>query len=121
MTSPTSSVLYAAAKEIGAVCNDENIAFLACKAKDENPSACLDKGEAVQACALGVLKSAMASCEKTFEEYANCLDNRISEEYMFERCRSQETAFTQCRVDVKANSSHVGAAPNEGAAQAAEK
>lgn len=97
----TSSVLYAAAKEIDAACKSENRQFLACKANDEEPSACLDKGEAVQACALRVLKSAMATCEETFQKYASCLDNQISEEYMFERCRKEEGAFKECRAEAK--------------------
>lgn len=100
----TSSVLYAAAKEIGAACTVENRNFLNCKAQDEDPSACLDKGEAVQACALGVLKMAMATCETTFQKYATCLDNQISEEYMFERCRQSEKAFTECRAAAKSSS-----------------
>lgn len=97
----TSSVLYAAAKEIGSTCDDQNRAFLLCKASDQDPAACLDKGEAVQACALGVLKSAMAMCEDTFQKYATCLDSQISQEYMFERCRKHEDAFTECRANAK--------------------
>lgn len=97
----TSSVLYAAAKEIGVTCDAENRRFLECKAKDEEPSACLDKGEAVQACTLGVLKAAIATCEQTFQTYASCIDSQISEEYMFERCRKQEHAFAKCRQEAK--------------------
>lgn len=95
----TSSVLYAAAKEIGATCDAQNRRYLECKAKDEEPSACLDKGQAVQACALGVLKAAMQTCEQTFQSYVSCIDSQISEEYMFDRCRKQENAFVKCRQD----------------------
>lgn len=109
----TSSVLYAAAKEIGATCDEENRSFLKCKAEDEEPSACLDKGEAVQACALGVLKSAMATCQETFQSYADCIDRQISEEYMFERCRKEENAFVDCRNAAKSQTSVVAAATSE--------
>lgn len=109
----TSSVLYAAAKEIGATCDAQNRAFLKCKMADEDPAACLDKGEAVQSCALGVLKSAMATCEKAFQTYATCLDNQISQEYMFERCRKQEHAFAECRQKAKGAAPVVAAAPSE--------
>lgn len=37
----TSAVLYAAARELARVCGRVNADFLACKAKDENPAACL--------------------------------------------------------------------------------
>lgn len=106
----TSSVLYAAAKEIGATCETENRNFFKCKAANEDPEACLDKGEAVQACALGVLKSAMATCEQTFQKYSTCLDNQVSEEYMFERCRKDENAFAACRAAAKSAPSAVVAA-----------
>lgn len=112
----TSSVLYAASKEIGSTCEPQNRAFLECKAADDEPSACLDKGQAVQECALGILKSAMATCEDTFTKYASCIDRQISEEYMFERCRKQETAFVECRSSVAKDSSSnsvVAAAPVE--------
>lgn len=112
----TSSVLYAAAKEIGSRCESQNRAFLECKAADENPAACLEKGEAVQACALGVLKSAMATCESTFQKYASCLDLQISQEYLFERCRKEEKAFYDCRAgaqDKPTNSSVKAASAKE--------
>lgn len=112
----TSSVLYAAAKEIGSRCESQNRAYLECKAADENPAACLKKGEAVQACALGVLKSAMATCESTFQKYASCLDMQISQEYLFERCRKEEKAFYDCRAgarDKPTNSSVKAASAKE--------
>lgn len=99
----TSSVLYAAAKEIGTACDAQNRAFCACKAVDEDPAVCLAKGEAVQQCALRVLKQAMATCESTFQKYATCLDSQVSQEYMFERCRKQEHAFTECRAGANAS------------------
>lgn len=108
----TSSVLYACAKQIGATCESVNRAFIECKAADEEPSACLDKGEAVQACALGVLKSAMETCQNSFQEYANCLDRQISEEYMFDRCRKEEHSFRDCRAAAN-NSSVVAPAVSE--------
>lgn len=82
--------------------------------EDEDPAACLDKGEAVQACVLDVLKSAMATCEETFQSYANCIDKQISQEYMFERCRKQEHAFVDCRTEAKSQTSVVAATAKEG-------
>lgn len=96
-----SSVLYAAAKEIGAVCDAENRAFLACKGRDEDPSACLEAGGFVQDCALGVLKSAMRSCGEALASYASCLDRQSSQEYMYDRCRAEEGAFRACRLSEK--------------------
>lgn len=110
----TSSVLYAAGKEIGATCDAENRSFLKCKMVDEDPAACLDKGEAVKSCVLGVLKSAMATCEETFQSYATCLDKQISQEYMFERCRKEEHAFFDCRTEAKSQTSVVAATAKEG-------
>jgi NADH dehydrogenase (ubiquinone) 1 alpha subcomplex subunit 8 len=92
-----SSALYAAAREIGSTCEAQNRQFLACKARDENPEACMAVGAKVQDCALDVLKSAMATCGDTFASYASCLDKQISQEYMFERCRSKENEFRECR------------------------
>lgn len=97
----TSSVLYAAAKEIGTTCETINRDFLKCKAADDEPSACLAQGDEAQACALAVLKTAMTSCEKSFQQYATCLDNQISQEYMFERCRKEEGAFVECRKEAR--------------------
>uniref|UniRef100_A0A803MM03 Uncharacterized protein n=1 Tax=Chenopodium quinoa TaxID=63459 RepID=A0A803MM03_CHEQI len=47
---PTSAVLMAASKHISTRCRDENIAFLKCKKKDQNPEKCLDKGQQVTRC-----------------------------------------------------------------------
>lgn len=109
----TSSVLYAAAKEIGVTCDAVNRDFLQCKVADEDPAACLDKGEVVQACALGVLKSAMETCKESFQAYADCIDSQISEEYMFERCRKEEHTFANCRSAAKGENSVVAAATTE--------
>jgi NADH dehydrogenase (ubiquinone) 1 alpha subcomplex subunit 8 len=100
-----SSVLYAAAKEIGSMCEAQNRKFLACKTRDENPEACLAEGAQVQDCALAVLKSAMEKCGDSFASYASCLDKQISEEYMFERCRAKESKFRECRHGGDAGSS----------------
>lgn len=109
----SSSVLYAVGKEIGASCQLQNRAFLKCKAEDADPEACLDKGDAVQECALCVLKSAMATCETTFQKYASCLDKQISEEYMFERCRREEKKFNECRSGAKQSSTTAASSTSE--------
>lgn len=98
-----SSVLYAAAKEIGAACESENIDFTKCKQKDNDPHACLEAGARVQDCALGVLKSAMTTCGEALSSYASCIDRQISQEYMFDRCRAEEAVFHDCRAMSAAN------------------
>lgn len=117
--SAKSSVLYAAAKEIGAHCATENDAFLRCKANDENPEVCLAEGERVQTCALGVLKSAMETCGDAFQQYADCLDKQISQEYMFERCRKPEAAFVECRSLTAQSSYDAASAPPKNSVVAA--
>ncbi|OIV89876.1 hypothetical protein TanjilG_18596 [Lupinus angustifolius] len=51
---PTSSVLMAASKHIGIRCHSENLEFLKCKKKDQNPEKCLEQGRQVTRCALGL-------------------------------------------------------------------
>lgn len=114
--SSKSNVLYAAAKEIGAICDAENREFMACKAGDENPAACLDAGAKVQDCALGVLTSAMETCGDALSAYAACLDKQISEEYMFDRCRAAENAFKACRQQSQSSASVVANNPLENSA-----
>lgn len=108
-----SHVLYAVAKEIGQSCANENRAFFECKERDESPEACLEEGGRVQECALGVLKSAMATCEEELSAYSSCLDMQISEEYMFERCRTFEHSFRDCRSRSSGKSDVVAAKPAE--------
>lgn len=51
---PTSAVLMASSKHIGLRCHSENLEFLKCKKKDQNPEKCLDKGRDVTRCVLGL-------------------------------------------------------------------
>ncbi|KDP40046.1 hypothetical protein JCGZ_02044 [Jatropha curcas] len=51
---PTSAVLMASSRHIGTRCYEENVAFLKCKKKDPNPEKCLDKGQQVTRCVLGL-------------------------------------------------------------------
>jgi NADH dehydrogenase (ubiquinone) 1 alpha subcomplex subunit 8 len=113
-----SSVLYAAAKEIGAACDAENREFLACKARDEDPAACLEAGGRVQDCALDVLKSAMASCGDALSSYASCLDRQVSQEYMYDRCRAEERSFKACRQQSASAAAVVAANPCEAGKEA---
>lgn len=54
---PTSAVLMAASRHIGLRCEAENLEFLRCKKKDPNPEKCLDKGQQVTRCVLGLYVS----------------------------------------------------------------
>lgn len=51
-TPPKGAVLMSASKYIARSCKDVNKAFMECKAKDLDPSACLKEGEAVTECLL---------------------------------------------------------------------
>ncbi|XP_043807237.1 NADH dehydrogenase [ubiquinone] 1 alpha subcomplex subunit 8-B isoform X1 [Manihot esculenta] len=51
---PTSAVLTASSKHISTRCLQENVSFLKCKKKDANPEKCLDKGQEVTRCVLGL-------------------------------------------------------------------
>eukprot|EP00871_Galdieria_phlegrea_P005521 jgi/Galph1/5970/GphlegSOOS_G4614.1 len=99
----TSSVLYAAAKEIGRRCSKENRAFLECKNKEENPEECLKEGENVTNCVLQLLKEFNATCPKEFEEYSACLDRQSSQLYLFDRCRKFERQLVSCRAGFEEN------------------
>lgn len=62
----TSAVLYAAARELSRVCGRVNAEFLACKAKDGNPAACLAEvglgGPAAAILATGLVPSWRGGC-----------------------------------------------------------
>ncbi len=51
---PTSAVLFAISKLIATSCGKQNRAFVECKAKDPNPEACLDAGDAVTDCVVAL-------------------------------------------------------------------
>ncbi|KAF4362437.1 hypothetical protein G4B88_002066, partial [Cannabis sativa] len=51
---PTSAVLMASSKQIAFKCQAENVAFLKCKKNDPNTEKCLDKGQQVTRCVLGL-------------------------------------------------------------------
>jgi len=92
-----SAVLYAAAKEIGMHCREENQSFLQCKAIESDPAKCFEKGRSVQRCVLELLMSLNTTCPQQFEAYARCLDEQSAPSYAFERCRRQEAALVDCR------------------------
>ena len=63
---PTSAVLMAASRHIGLRCEAENLEFLRCKKKDPNPEKCLDKGQQVTRCVLGLYVSLSLSLSFPF-------------------------------------------------------
>ncbi|EME32699.1 NADH dehydrogenase [ubiquinone] 1 alpha subcomplex subunit 8-B [Galdieria sulphuraria] len=99
----TSSVLYAAAREIGRRCAKENRAFLECKSKEDNPEECLREGEKVTNCVLQLLKELNATCPKEFEDYSACLDRQSSQLYLFDRCRKFERSLVSCRASFQSD------------------
>ncbi|XLU82425.1 hypothetical protein S245_005845, partial [Arachis hypogaea] len=87
---PTSSVLMAASKHIGVRCQAENVEFLKCKKKDQNPEKCLDKGRDVTRCVLGLLRDLHQKCTKEMDDYVGCMYYRTNE---FDMCRKEQQAF----------------------------
>ncbi|KAL5541767.1 hypothetical protein UlMin_009477 [Ulmus minor] len=87
---PTSAVLMSSAKHIGLKCREENMAFLRCKKQDPNPEKCLDKGQQVTRCVLGLLKDLHQRCTKEMDEYVGCMYYNTNE---FELCRKEQEAF----------------------------
>ena len=49
---PTSAVLMSTSKHIAVRCGKENKAFLECKKKDRDPTACLSQGDTVTRCVI---------------------------------------------------------------------
>ncbi|WJX92869.1 hypothetical protein P8452_74453 [Trifolium repens] len=87
---PTSAVLMASSKHIGLRCHSENLEFLKCKKKDQNPEKCLDKGREVTRCVLGLLKDLHQKCTKEMDDYVGCMYYHTNE---FDLCRKEQEAF----------------------------
>mmetsp|Transcript_19779 Transcript_19779/g.62931 ORF Transcript_19779/g.62931 Transcript_19779/m.62931 type:complete len:97 (+) Transcript_19779:201-491(+) len=71
---PTGSVLLAASKHIGSYCNEQSMTYMKCKAKDQNPEACLKQGEAVSRCVLNLLKHLHSVAPDEMNGYSKCMD-----------------------------------------------
>ena len=80
---------------MGAACDAETDAFLACKADhDGNPVKCVEEGKQVTACGLNVFRNIYGGpCADTFKAYVAALEKNNLE---FDRARDEETAFTLC-------------------------
>ncbi|CAJ1949878.1 unnamed protein product [Sphenostylis stenocarpa] len=89
---PSSSVLMASSKHIGIRCHSENLEFLKCKKKDQNPEKCLDKGRNVTRCVLGLLKDLHQKCTNEMNDYVGCMYYHTNE---FDLCRKEQQAFEQ--------------------------
>ncbi|KAJ9154427.1 hypothetical protein P3X46_027760 [Hevea brasiliensis] len=87
---PTSAVLTASSKHISTRCLQENVAFLKCKKKDANPEKCLDKGQEVTRCVLGLMKDLHQRCTKEMDAYVGCMYYHTNE---FDLCRKEQQAF----------------------------
>jgi hypothetical protein len=91
MSGANSSELFALSSLIGKECHAENVSFMRCKQGDGNPAACLDKGEAVCACVLGVMKRAAKTAKAEVDELKQCLDTTNND---FVACGEIRTAMT---------------------------
>ncbi|KAJ7962242.1 NADH dehydrogenase [ubiquinone] 1 alpha subcomplex subunit 8-B [Quillaja saponaria] len=89
---PTSAVLMASSKHISTRCHLENVEFLKCKKKDPNPEKCLDKGQQVTRCVLGLLKDLHQKCTKEMDDYVGCMYYNTNE---FDLCRKEQQAFEE--------------------------
>ncbi|KAK8928764.1 NADH dehydrogenase [ubiquinone] 1 alpha subcomplex subunit 8-A [Platanthera zijinensis] len=69
---PTSSVLIAASKHIVVRCRAENMAFIKCKRKDQNPEKCLDKGREVTHCKIALQSALLHRTPKLSAAFQNC-------------------------------------------------
>ncbi|XP_062082535.1 NADH dehydrogenase [ubiquinone] 1 alpha subcomplex subunit 8-B [Humulus lupulus] len=87
---PTSAVLMASSKQIAFRCQAENVAFLKCKKNDPNPEKCLDKGQQVTRCVLGLLRDLHQKCTKEMDDYVGCMYYNTNE---FDLCRKEQQAF----------------------------
>ncbi|KAG6757022.1 hypothetical protein POTOM_037323 [Populus tomentosa] len=87
---PTSAVLTASSKHIATRCFPENVEFLKCKKKDPNPEKCLDKGQQVTRCVLGLLKDLHQKCTNEMDAYVGCMYYHTNE---FDLCRKEQQAF----------------------------
>ena len=74
MSGANSSELFALSSLIGKECHAENVSFMRCKQEDGNPAACLEKGEAVCSCVLGVMQRAAKTAKAEVDELKECLD-----------------------------------------------
>ena len=94
-----STALIAAAKMIGVNCKNESREFMLCKQEDANPEACLDKGERVISCVIGLMKKLNGpDCGAEFREYQDCLSSNNNK---FENCRETQAAFEAAFANAK--------------------
>ena len=87
---PLATELYAAGRIIGNKCFEENFEFLACKNKDEKPSACLAQGEAVHKCVYDLYQEIAKKAQKEFAAHAKCLDGS---DLRTQECKKTQRAF----------------------------
>ena len=64
--------------------------FLACKNKDEKPSACLAQGEAVHKCVYDLYQEIAKKAQKEFAAHAKCLDGS---DLRTQECKKTQRAF----------------------------
>ncbi|ELR14570.1 uncharacterized protein ACA1_078010 [Acanthamoeba castellanii str. Neff] len=69
------NVLVAGAKYTSYMCAAEELDFLECKAKDENPRACVPENVALTECAHAALDKISRQCASEFDEVVDCLES----------------------------------------------
>mmetsp|Transcript_31833 Transcript_31833/g.51417 ORF Transcript_31833/g.51417 Transcript_31833/m.51417 type:complete len:112 (+) Transcript_31833:69-404(+) len=90
---PVGPVLYASSKYISGSCASENKDFMACKASNGDPKACMSQGQAVIRCVNSILTKVDSACPKELTAFSVCLDTHANK---FEECRKEQSAFEGC-------------------------
>ncbi|KAJ0407125.1 hypothetical protein ATCC90586_005689 [Pythium insidiosum] len=101
LPSTDNTSLTCAARVFGYECADENLAFLRCKQKDQDPRACLPQGEKVTACVLKVyvpLKDLETHCGETYNAYKKALKKNY---HQIDEVRKEQAAMEQCWREFK--------------------
>lgn len=88
-------MLVAGAKYTSYMCAAEELDFLECKAKDENPRACVPENVALTECAHAALDKISRQCASEFDEVVDCLESP-SVHGELSACRQSERDLRVC-------------------------
>eukprot|EP01113_Clastostelium_recurvatum_P042296 TRINITY_DN6848_c0_g2_i1.p1 TRINITY_DN6848_c0_g2~~TRINITY_DN6848_c0_g2_i1.p1 ORF type:complete len:115 (+),score=11.37 TRINITY_DN6848_c0_g2_i1:85-429(+) len=89
--------LLAASRIIDRACFSSSIAYVACKARNPDPEACIILAKQLTGCANGMLAIVTKSCTEDFEKVTSCLYSKNQD---LSRCRPELTAFEKCAATV---------------------
>ena len=78
---------------IAGSCAAANKDFMACKAANGDPKACVRQGQSVIRCVNAILSKVDSACPKELSKYAVCLDKNSNQ---FQECRKEQSALEAC-------------------------